>query len=53
MDITSSFIVQFTPTLEDTRVRNLSWTGNGVLTQLNAFPVLSVVGETVAIVSDL
>ena len=53
MDITSSFIVQFTPALEDTRVPNLSWTGNGVLNPLNAFPVLSVVGETVAIVSDL
>ena len=49
-NLTTAFVVQFTPTLVNTRTPDPAWNGNMSLTPLNSTPVLSVVGETSAMV---
>ena len=49
-NLTTAFVVQFTPTLVNTRTPDPAWNGNMSLTPLNSVPVLSVVGGTSAMV---
>lgn len=43
---TTTFIVQFTPTLTNSRTPNPAWDGNMTLSPLNSVPVLSIIGNT-------
>ena len=48
---TTAFVVQFIPTLVGNRTANPVWDGNMSLTSLESAPVLSVIGDTTALVS--
>ena len=45
--------MQFTPRLVDNRTPDPNWNGNMALNSLQDAPVLSLVGETVATVSEV
>ena len=45
-NVTKGFVIQFTPTLVNTRTPNPAWNGNMPLSSLESFPILSVIGET-------
>ena len=53
MEVKSPFMVQFTPSLEETRQSDGIWDGNMSVNSLDNSPVLFTTGATLAVVSLL
>ena len=51
-NLTTAFVVKFTPRLVNSRSPNPAWDGNMPLSPLDSAPVLSVVGKTSAMVCN-
>ena len=50
---TTVFVVQFIPAPVNNRIVNSAWNGNMSLTSLESAPVLSVIGDTSAMVCKI